>query len=63
MALDNMKNPRADGFWMPGEFERHQGYMMVWPVRPGSWPYEARAAQKVFAEVADIISRSRPSIC
>ncbi|WP_411335851.1 agmatine deiminase [Ruminococcus gauvreauii] len=58
MALDNMKNPRADGFWMPGEFERHQGCMMVWPVRPGSWPYEARAAQKVFAEVADIISRS-----
>ncbi|MCH1984088.1 agmatine deiminase [Ruminococcus sp. OA3] len=53
-----MKNPREDGFIMPGEFEHHQGCMMVWPVRPGSWPFKARAAQKVFAEVAKIIARS-----
>ena len=58
MGCKDRKTPRADGFRMPGEFEYHQGCMMVWPVRPGSWPYEARGAQEVFARVAKIIARS-----
>ena len=29
--------PVQDGFFMPGEFEQHQGCIMIWPERPGSW--------------------------
>ena len=31
--------PSADGFSMPGEFASHHGCLMIWPVRPGSWPF------------------------
>ena len=30
---------------------------MIWPVRTGSWPYNAVAAQNVFVDIAHIISR------
>ena len=50
--------PRDDNFRMPGEFERHQGCIMIWPVRPGSWPGEAAAAKKVFKEIAGHIAQS-----
>ena len=43
---------------MPGEFEPHQGCIMIWPSRPGSWPYGAQAARRAFAEVAGVIARS-----
>ncbi len=52
------RTPREDGFRMPGEFERHQGCIMIWPVRPGSWIYGGKAAKKVFAEIAAIIAQS-----
>ena len=29
--------PKADGFRMPGEFERHQGCYIIWPERPDNW--------------------------
>ena len=38
---------------MPGEFEPHEGCVMIWPERPGSWNYGAREAQKAFAGEAD----------
>lgn len=45
------------GRWrMPGEFERHTGCMMIWPVRPGSWIYGGRDAKKTFCEIADAIA-------
>ena len=50
--------PRDDNFRMPGEFERHQGCIMIWPVRPGSWIYGAKSAQKTFAQIATAISQS-----
>ena len=43
--------PREDGFYMPGEFEPHQGCILIWPKRPGSWGYEAKAAGDAFAAV------------
>lgn len=45
-------------YYMPAEFEPHEGCIMIWPVRPGSWPYGGRAAQKSFCEVAGIIAES-----
>ena len=50
--------PAADGFRMPAEFERHQGCNMIWPERPGSWAYGAKAAKKAFAQIASVISES-----
>lgn len=43
-------------FRMPGEFERHRGCMMIWPVRPGSWTYGGREAKKTFCEIANAIA-------
>ena len=42
---------------MPGEFETHRGTVLVWPVRPGSWPYDGKEAKRKFAEIAGILSR------
>lgn len=43
---------------MPGEYEPHRGCVMIWPVRPGSWPYGAAKAQKTFAQIARAIAKS-----
>lgn len=48
----------ADGFRMPAEFEPHSGCIMIWPERPGSWPFGAAAARKAFTEIASAISES-----
>lgn len=42
--------PVSDGFHMPGEFEPHEGTIMIWPERPGSWAYGAKDARKAFAK-------------
>ena len=41
---------------MPGEFEPHEGTLMIWPWRPGSWNYGAKAARAAFAEIAEAIA-------
>ena len=50
------RTPREDGFYMPGEFEAQEGCIFIWPKRPGSWPYEAKAAREVFAKLANTLS-------
>lgn len=50
--------PAIDGFYMPGEFEPHRGCIMIWPRRPGSWPFDAREARKAFAQIAEAIADS-----
>jgi len=50
--------PAADGFSMPAEFGEHEGCVMIWPKRPGSWIYGAQRARKAFAAVAEAILRS-----
>ncbi|MCD8118466.1 MAG: agmatine deiminase family protein [Lachnospiraceae bacterium] len=57
MLLKN-QIPSADGYYMPGEFEPHRGCIMIWPDRPGSWPFGAKAAKRAFAEVAAGIAKS-----
>ena len=36
---------------MPAEYAPHRGTVMIWPVRPGSWPEGAVKAQRAFAEI------------
>ena len=41
--------------YMPAEWERHFGTIMIWPERTGSWPYGARYARPVFARIIKFI--------
>lgn len=55
---ESLTTPSEDGFHMPGEYEPHRGCIMIWPVRPGSWPYGAKEAQRAFLEIACAIAKS-----
>lgn len=48
---------------MPGEFEPHEGCVMIWPERPGSWNYGAREAQKAFVKLQRLLERAKRCIC
>lgn len=50
--------PAQDGFRMPGEFEKHRGCILIWPVRPGSWPYGGNEAKETFKEIARAMAES-----
>ncbi|MEA4869442.1 MAG: agmatine deiminase [Christensenella sp.] len=43
---------------MPAEFSPQDGVLLVWPVRPGSWGRDPRAAQRVFCDIMRAASRS-----
>ena len=36
---------------MPAEFESHEATIMIFPERPGSWPYQAKKAAEVFSVI------------
>ncbi|MCE1255200.1 MAG: agmatine deiminase [Anaerolineae bacterium] len=52
--------PRADGYYMPGEFTMHAGTWMIWPERPDNWRLGAKPAQKAFVAVASAIAQFEP---
>jgi agmatine deiminase len=52
--------PAADGYRMPGEFERHAGCWMAWPERTDNWRLGAKPAQAAYAAVAEAINVSDP---
>lgn len=58
MPLTLETTPAADGFRMPGEFERHDGCWMLWPERPDVWRLAGKPAQRAFASVAAAIATS-----
>lgn len=43
---------------MSAEFELHDGCVMIWPTRPGSWIYDGSDAKRTFSEIADCIAGS-----
>ncbi len=49
MKIDSF--PKNDGFFMPAEFESHEATIMIFPERPGSWPYQAKKAAEVFSVI------------
>lgn len=53
-----MNTPKQDGYRMPGEFEPHHGCLLVWPQRPGSWPFEAKPAREAFARLIREIAKT-----
>ncbi len=50
--------PVEEGFYMPAEYAPHKGCLMIWPVRPGSWPHGAKKAQEIFSRVITTIALS-----
>ena len=50
--------PSDDGFYMPGEYEKHLGCLMIWPERPGSWGKDPAKAREAFVNVASAIAGS-----
>lgn len=52
--------PKQDGFWMPGEFENHEGVYILWPQRSDNWRNGGKPAQQTFVEVAKAISAFEP---
>lgn len=56
--------PRADGFYMPAEWEPHGGCIMIFPERADSWQYGGYAARAAFVRVAAAIAESeRVTVC
>ncbi|MCR5196435.1 MAG: agmatine deiminase [Pseudobutyrivibrio sp.] len=53
-----INTPKVDKFHMPAEFAKHRGCVMIWPVRPGSWPNGAVEAKTVFTQIANAIAES-----
>lgn len=56
--MDDLR--KLSEFYMPAEYGPHDGCIMIWPVRPGSWPHGGKAAQKAFCTVAAAIAESEP---
>jgi agmatine deiminase len=52
------RDPRRDGYRMPGEFEPHDGCWMLWPERPDNWRLGGKPAQQAFVAVAAAIADS-----
>ena len=42
-------------FGSPAEYEPHHETLMIWPTRPGSWPYQGKAAKKAFSQIIKTI--------
>ena len=62
MTRTLLRTPKADGYWMPGEFERHAGTWMLWPERLDNWRAGAVPAQQAVAAVAAAIARFEPVV-
>ena len=43
--------PKQDGYFMPAEFGPHDGTIMIYPTRPGSWGKDRLNALKAFGEI------------
>lgn len=56
--------PKNDGFYMPAEFSKHYGCILIWPHRRDSWQNGAYAARKAFAQLIAAISKSeKVTVC
>ena len=46
-----MESPKKLGYRMPAEYEPHHGTLMIWPTRPGSWPFQGRLPKELSARL------------
>ncbi|HEY6796712.1 MAG TPA: agmatine deiminase [Kineosporiaceae bacterium] len=48
--------PADDGFWMPAEWEQHDGCYLVWPERPDNWRGGGKPAQATWVRLVEAIA-------
>jgi len=51
-----IETPKKAGYRMSAEYEPHHGTLMIWPTRPGSWPFQGKAAKKAFSQIIKTIA-------
>ena len=51
MLIIKDNSPLSDGYRMPAEFSPHDGTIMIYPTRPGSWGKDRTEALKAFGAV------------
>ena len=52
--------PDKDGFFMPAEFAEHEGTLMIYPTRPGSWGTDRSGALNSFGRIhTEIMKREK----
>ncbi|MCR5654131.1 MAG: agmatine deiminase family protein [Lachnospiraceae bacterium] len=42
---------QENALYMPPEYTKHEGTILIWPTRPGSWIYDGRDAKPTFCEM------------
>lgn len=52
------QTPKKDGFFMPAEYSEHDGTVLIWPERRGSFPFNGENVKKIYANLVKIISRN-----
>ena len=50
-------SPKKLGYRMPAEYEPHHGTLMIQPTRPGSWPFQGKAAKRAFSQIIKNIAQ------
>ena len=51
MPESKISNPASDGFFMPAEYWKHDGTIMIYPTRPGSWGKDRSGALNSFGKI------------
>lgn len=54
--------PSSDGFYMPAEFSKHYGCILIWPHRRDSWQNGGYAARRAFTILINKIAESEKVI-
>jgi agmatine deiminase len=52
------KTPRAAGYRMPAEWERHEATWLAWPHNPTDWPGKFQPIPWLYAEIVRILARN-----
>jgi len=52
-----METPRALGYRMPAEWERHDATWLAWPHNPEDWPGKFQAIPWLYAEIVRLLSQ------
>ncbi len=58
MSFNKKSLPIDEGFFMPAEYDLHDGTLMIWPCRPGSFGKQPENAQKAFCSIFSEIIKS-----
>ena len=53
-----INSPKKLGYRMSAEYEPHHGTLMIWPTRPGSWPFQGKDAKRAFTQIIKTIAES-----